>query len=146
MDDLELDNYDSEYGSVIWPQHIISRPKFVKKLYAPPMSMPAQLPGNILKDYKDITEKIEATEKAIQEAENEYTTLSSTIVKPVNVWRSKQSAREAEDKRLIKELEMAGVKKQTLADLFNTLVKQRDPLMKIIDLQTELESAYASRG
>ena len=141
---VELDNYDAEYGAVIWPQPIVNRPFFVKKLYAPPISKPAPLPEKIVVDYREAQVVLEKLEKDVGDIEAVQEKLSKQS-KTETVWSgpSRRAAKEAENKRILKELDVLTNKKQGIIDKMNKIKKGLNITRQLIENQQELEKLCA---
>ena len=143
--EVELDNYDGEYGSFLWPQNIIKRPYFTTKLYAPPISNPIPLPQEIVVRYKDTLSEIEKIEEQIEKATIAHEEAASNIKPETTAWGnySKRSSREAENKRIAKDLEALLNNKQSLVEKLNFLKKDFDTTKQIVEIQTQLEQLYS---
>jgi len=141
---VELDNYDAEYGAVIWPQPIVNRPFFVKKLYAPPISCAPPLPEKIVVDYREAQVVLEKLNKEIQDIEVVQEKLSKQS-KADSVWTgaSRRAAKEAESKRIMKEIDALTNKKQGIIDKMNKVKKGLEITRQLIENQEQLEKLFA---
>ena len=143
----ELDNYESEYGSVIWPQPIIKRPTFVEKLYASILSKPKQLSSEIMSEYNENIAAIKAAEKAVEDAEAVCNTFINTPKKEEKAWSSssKRATSEKENQRIAKEMDAAADNKQKAINHLNHLIKKGHTTRKIVEIQQEMEAEYSKK-